>query len=137
MAGTADRQAELENFHEVLSDISWGRASPRVRNFIVDAYVKGAKSCGSAERAELEGSTSVFAKRRFRDRWNRTIVRGLAKCKNHSLKISARVRSRGARTEWFKASRVALCKQKSRTQNLWLLHLAGQSADTYACIEMW
>ena len=65
VAGTADRQAELEDFHEVLTDISWGRASPRVRKFIVNAYVKGAK-CGSAERSELEGSTSVFAKRRFR-----------------------------------------------------------------------
>ena len=76
VAGTADRQAELEEFHQVLTDISWGRASPRVRKFVVDAFVKGAKSCGSAERAELEGSTSVFAKRRFRDRWLPTLLKG-------------------------------------------------------------
>ena len=49
---------------KVLADISWGRGTPRVRQFFVDAYVKGAQTCGSAEHAELEGSTSVFAKRR-------------------------------------------------------------------------
>ena len=36
------RQAELENFHEVLTDISWSRPTERVRKFIVDAYVRGA-----------------------------------------------------------------------------------------------
>ena len=45
-----------------------------MRKFIVDAYVRGAV-VGSAERAELEGSTAVFAKRRYRDRYNRTLVR--------------------------------------------------------------
>jgi hypothetical protein len=50
---------------QVLADISWGWPSHIVRQFIVDAYVKGARTCGSAEHAELEGSTSVFAKRRY------------------------------------------------------------------------
>ena len=63
-----DRRDELEEFHQTLTDISWGRSTDRVRQFIIDAYVKGARTCGSAERAELEGSTSVFPKRRFRDR---------------------------------------------------------------------
>ena len=62
VAGTDDRKDELEDFHQVLTDISWGRATKRVRRFIVDAYVKGSKTCGSAERAELEGSTSAFPK---------------------------------------------------------------------------
>ena len=66
VAGDASRAHELENFHEVLSDISWGRATQRVRDFIIEAYVRGA-DCGNAERAELEGSTSVFTKRRFRE----------------------------------------------------------------------
>ena len=66
---TADeaRKDELEDFHEVLSDISWGRATRRVEEFIIAAYIRGA-ACGSAQKAELEGSTSVFTKRRFRDR---------------------------------------------------------------------
>ena len=52
-------------FQQVLADISWGWPSKIVRRFIIEAYVKGARTCGSAEHAELEGSTSVFAKRRY------------------------------------------------------------------------
>ena len=52
---------------------------------------------GSADRAELEGSTAAFTKRVFRDRWNRIIVRRIAKTRAHTLKIKARVRARGAR----------------------------------------
>jgi hypothetical protein len=58
---------ELENFHSVLSDISYGRSTKRVKDFITQAFVKGAR-CGNAHNAELEGSTAVFSKRRFRDR---------------------------------------------------------------------
>ena len=96
ITGNEDRKAELDDFHEVLSDISWCQETPKVRQFIVDAYVRGAK-VGSAERAELEGSTAVFAKRRFRDRYNRIIVRRVGKERNHTLKVKARVRARGAR----------------------------------------
>ena len=125
VTGDADRADELENFHGVLSDISWGRATERVRDFIIGAYVKGAV-CGTAERSELEGSTSVFTKRRFRDRWNRVIVRRLAKTRNHSLKVKARVRARGARgQQWFNERRTQLARKRSRTQALWNLHLAG------------
>lgn len=67
-----------------------------MRQFIVEAYVRGGV-VGCAERAELEGSTAVFAKRRFRDRYNRIIVRRVGKTRNHTLKIKARVRARGAR----------------------------------------
>ncbi len=125
MSGDADRAEELENFHGVLSDISWGTATERVRDFIIGAYVKGAV-CGTAERSELEGSTSVFTKRRFRDRWNRAIVRRLAKTRNHSLKVKARVRARGARGQhWFNERRTQLARKRSRIQALWNLHLAG------------
>ena len=58
---------ELENFHGVLGDISYGRSTSRVRDFIIQAFVKGAR-CGNAHHCELEGSTAVFSKRRFRDR---------------------------------------------------------------------
>ena len=119
------RQEELENFHCVLDDIAWGRSTDRVKDFIIKAYVRGA-SVGCAERAELEGSTGVFCKRRYRDRWNRTIVRRIARVCNHSLKLKGRVRGRGARgKDWFSERRAEMARKKSRSQAPWLLHLAG------------
>ena len=125
VSGEAGREEELEDFHQVLTDISWGLPTERVKSFIVNSYVRGAY-CGCAENAELEGSTSVFTKRRFRDKWNRTLVRRIARTRAHSLKIKGRVRSRGARgQQWFSDSRTQYCRKKSRTQALWNLHLAG------------
>jgi len=119
------RIEELENFHGVLTDISWGRTTERVRAFMIQAYVRGAE-IGCAERAELEGSTSVFTKRRYRDRWNRILVRRIAKVHNHSLKIKGRCRARGARgKDWFNERRTQYARRKSRTQALWNLHLSG------------
>ena len=74
MKGDEDRKDEIENFHKVLMDVSMGVASDRVKRFLIQAYVKGMISCGTAANCELEGSTSVFTKRRYRDRWNRTVV---------------------------------------------------------------
>ena len=91
--GDASRKAEIENFHKILMDVSMGVASDRVRQFIIRAYVKGMLSCGgTANNCELEGSTSVFTKRRYRDRWNRTVIHRIASVANHSLKIKGRVR---------------------------------------------
>ncbi len=96
--GNAARQDELESFHRVLMNISEGKATQRVRDFIVNAYVRGALSCGGkVDNVGLEGSTAVFTKRRFRDRWNRDVVRRIAGTRNHSLKVKARVRAKGAR----------------------------------------
>ena len=123
--GDENRTEELENFHGVLTDISWGKMSERVKAFVVEAYVRGA-GIGCAERAELEGSTSVFTKRRYRDRWNRTIVRRIAKVHNHTLKIKGRCRARGARgKDWLNERRTQYARRKSRTQALWNLHLSG------------
>ena len=66
------RRGELDLFHKVLTDVSQGFDSNDVRNFIIDAYVRGFK-IGSAEEVGFEGSTAVFARRRYRDKWNRTI----------------------------------------------------------------
>ena len=55
-----------EEFHRVLADVSWGEATQRVRDFVVNAYVRGA-SIGCANRTELEGNTNVFTKRRCRN----------------------------------------------------------------------
>ena len=114
--GHAGRAEELENFHGVLTDISWGRMTERVKAFVIEAYVRGAE-VGCAERAELEGSTSVFTKRRYRDRWNRTIVRRIAKVHNHTLKIKGRCRARGARgKDWFNERRTQYARRKSRSR---------------------
>ena len=59
------RQEELDRFHEVLNDIAHGFGSNDVRQFIIDAYVRGAKL--SADNVEFESSTAVFTKR-FRPR---------------------------------------------------------------------
>ena len=79
------RRAELDMFHKVLTDISQGADSNDVRSFIIDAYVRGYK-IGCAENVEFEGSTAVFTRRRYRDKWNRTVVRRVSKKHNHSLK---------------------------------------------------
>ena len=125
VAGDSSRAGELEEFHGVLHDISYGRTTERVKRFVVQCYVRGAP-VGCAERSELEGSTGVFTKRRFRDRWNRSIVRRIAKTHNHTFKIKGRVRARGARgKDWFSERRTELARKKSRTQALWNLHLSG------------
>ena len=96
--GDEAKKAEIENFHKVLMDVAMGRPTDRVRQFIIRAYVKGMKSCdGTAEKCDFEGSTSVFTKRRYRNRWNRIMVTRIAKDANHNLKIKARVRARGSR----------------------------------------
>ena len=59
---------------EAIAAGSYGRATERVKRYIVQCYLRGA-DVGCAERAELEGSTFVATKRRIRDRWNRTLVR--------------------------------------------------------------
>jgi hypothetical protein len=67
----------------------------------------------------------------YRDRWNRTIVRGQAKVRNHNLKIKARVRARGAKNQWFNETRTHQCRQKSRSQGLWLCQFAGDFHPRY------
>ena len=68
------REAETQNFHEVLADISEGKASEKVRKFIIDAYVRG-RHFTIAEEVPVEGTTTVVTRRRYRDKWNRKVVR--------------------------------------------------------------
>ena len=131
---TADpaRAQELEAFHGVLADVSEGRPSEAVRGFLVEAYVRGAVD-GCAEKAAVENTTAIFTKRRFRDRWNRTMVRRIGKVHNHFLKVRGRVRARGARgQQWFTEARTALLRRRARAQAAWNLHLAG---DFHADLE--
>ena len=119
------RSNESDEFHAVLSDIALGNATERVRKFVIEAYVRGAR-VGSAEKTDFEGSTSVFTKRRYRDRWNRILVRRIGKTRSHTLKIKGRIRSRGARGNgWFNDWRTLMARRNSRTQSLFILQLAG------------
>ena len=88
------RREELDFFHQALTSISEGVPSELVKRFLVDCYVRGARI--AAETVDFEGSTAVFTKRRYRDKWNRTVTRRVAKRHNHSVKIKAKVRARGA-----------------------------------------
>ena len=126
-----NRRSEIERFHEVLSDISLCRDTPAVREFLVASYVRGAE-LGSAELVPFEGYTAVFTKRRYRDAWNRVVLRRIAREHNHSLKIKARVRAQGARGQnWYGEKRTKVVRSKARTQNAWLLHLAGDHHSNF------
>lgn len=118
------REDELENFHGVLTDISLCKATPRVEEFLVQAYGKGAGA--SAKAVDFEGSTAVFTKRRYRDAWNRPIVKRLSKMSGRSLKIQARCRATYAKEQrWFSERQTLRIRGKVRTQAPWTLHLAG------------
>ena len=130
------RREEIENFHGILHDVAHGVSSERVRTFLVQAYVRGAQR-GCAADAPFEGVTSVFAKRRYRDAYNRTIVKRIGKTHNHSLKVKARVRPRGQRGGGFYGEKkVAYLRRKCKTQNLWLLQLAGDFHSSYETEEI-
>ena len=54
------------------------------------------------------------------------MTRRVSKKHNHSIKIKAKVRSRGTRSQqWYPESRVQILRKKCRTQSLFNLHLAG------------
>ena len=94
-------------------------------------YVRGA-DCPTADDCKLEGSTSVFTKRRYRDAWNRKLVKRIGQTHNHTLKIKARVRARGTRgANWYGEKKVAYLRRKCRTQNLWHLQLAGDFHEAF------
>ena len=103
-----------------------------MKNFIVQAYVRGS-SCPSAEKAELEGSTSIFTKRRYRDRWNRGILVRLSKSARHNLKVKARIRSKGSRggQAWFSERQAKLVRKRARPQAAWQLRLAGDFHESF------
>ena len=132
VVSAAGRAEELEVFHRVLTDISRGVPSNDVSKFLLQSYVRGAQ-CGCASNCELEGSTAVFTKRRYRDAWNRVIVRSLAAKHGHPLKIKARVRARGSE-QYYGDRRTKWIRSRVRSQNLWSLHLAGDFHESFETV---
>ena len=107
-----ESQRDLEAFHGVLFDIAHGICSQRVREFLVQAYVRGAR-CTTAEENPLEGSTAVFTKRRYRDKWNRSIVKHVGTTHSHHLRVKTRVRvKQGRRRSW--RTRIQFCDDSAR-----------------------
>ena len=78
--GDTAKQVELGEFHEVLDDVAHGRDTPRVQKFLVEAFVRGAApELATARQVPLEGATAVFSRRRDRNRWNRAVLKRIAK----------------------------------------------------------
>ena len=129
----ASRQEELDEYHGVLDDMGHGRDTPRVRNFVVDSYVRGATSFKqTAALVDFEGSTALFAKRRYRDAWNRCVVSRIAKQSNHALNVKGKVTSRNATSNEFYTDRSASAiRRLARTQALWNLRVAGDFHENW------
>ena len=104
-AGDGAKQAELDEFHRVLDDVAHGRASARVREFLVEAYVRGAaKELASARRVPLDGPTAVFSKRAYRNRWNRQVLKRITASGARSLKVKANFKPKGSRAGWYRSA---------------------------------
>ncbi len=127
------RREELENYHNVLDDMGHGRASLRVKRFLIDAYVRAAlEKTQTATRVPLEGYTSIFTKRRHRDRWNRAVVNRIIRDGKRKLKVKGIVVNRHAATNrCFRTATAELIRRKARTLSLWNLTLAGDWHPDY------
>ena len=125
--GGAERQKQIEEYHTVLDHLSMYKETNDVRKFCVDAYGRGALA--TADTTQFEGSTSVFSKRRYRDRWNRIVVRRLAKYSKKSLKVYSKCKSRYARDGlWHPDRTFQRIKRCQKPKALWTLHMAGDWA---------
>lgn len=126
--GGVGRALELQNYHDVLTDVSLGQVTDRVRNFFIEKFCEGAGMTGDNE--PFEGSNCICAKRRYRDRFNRKVVRRLGKDR-HRLNIKGKCRPRDARGKymadkgWLEEGAESLIKKRVKPKALWALPLAG------------
>lgn len=64
-------------------------------------------------------------------------MRQLARTRNHTVRVKARVRARGVTghqktgLQYFNERRTELCRAKARTQQIWSLQLAGDWFPNY------
>ena len=77
-------QEGSDAFHGTLEDIGAGVHSDQVRQFLIEAYKRGAEM--TQDNVGFEDSTACFTKRRYRDRWNRRVLVRLGKNISASLK---------------------------------------------------
>ena len=125
--GGAERQKQIEEYHTVLDHLSMCKETNEVRKFCVEAYGRGALA--TADTTQFEGSTSVFSKRRYRDRWNRIVVHRLAKHSKKSLKVCSKCKPKhGGNNQWHPNLTFQRIKRCQKPKSLWTLHLAGDWA---------
>ena len=117
----------MGSVHQVLEDVSHGNISDTVRKHIIAAYVRGAQK--NAFKVPIETGTACFAKRKFRDRWNKIILARSAKKYGRSLKIKAVFTSATNPDKTLEGTAAANIRRVVRSQALLKLHLAGQWQD--------
>ena len=117
----------------MLADLSMCQETDAVRQFCVEAYGRGALA--TAKTTDFEGSTSVFSKRRYRDRWNGIVVRRLARYSKQTLKVHSRCKSRFERGgDYHPDPTFQRIKRSQKPKALWTLQMAGDwSQDTERC----
>jgi hypothetical protein len=124
------REGELQHFHKIMEDIGWNSDAGRVRDFFINAHLEGAQSGNRCNDVSFESGTSVFTKRRYRDRWNRAIVKRIAKrysspMQPRSMQVQGRARALMGRGQWYSTGHTRLIRRRAKTQSPWHLHLAG------------
>ena len=126
-SGDPVRQAELEEFHGVLEDVSKGKGTEVVQRYLVEAYVRGAQT--TQKTVPFEGSTACFATRRHRDRWNKVVLDRSGKCHKRSMRVKASFAIRGTEAQWVSDASAAVIRRSVRSQSPLNLRLAGQWLD--------
>ncbi len=114
----------LEEFHTTLEDVAHGRVTPLVKDFVIEAYVRGA--CKSQGNVGFEESTACFTKRRYRDGWNKRVQERNGRQHRRALRIKAVFAARGTESQWICEEAASAIRRSVRSQCLMNLRLAGQ-----------
>ena len=125
LARSADQahQRSLEEFHEILEAIARGTATPAVRKFLIEAYVRGARM--NQDTVPFEGPTACVTKRRYRDRWNTAVLKRSAKVHRREQRVKAVFIARGTQNQYLRHTAAAEIRRAVRTQATTTLRLAG------------
>ena len=106
-----------------------GRPTQNVKDFIVEAFMRAAMSKAmpnTAKEVPVDGTTAVFTKWRYRNAWNRTVVRRIAKERKHTIKIKGVCKPRSAAgRQCFTDQQFERIRRRVRPQCLFNMNLAG------------
>ena len=121
---TEEEQLALDTFHGVLEDVAYGKDTPRVREALVAAYVRGAQR--SQKTVDFENGIACVTKRRYRDRWNGKMLTRIGHRYGRSLRVKAVFLARGSQKQWVREAAARDIRRTVRSQCLTTLRLAGQ-----------
>ena len=108
-------QRSLDTFHKTLERIAHGDAGAAVRQFFVNAYVRGAGV--TAATVPFEDHTDVTSKRRYRDRWNAEVLKRSGKTHGRSQKVKAVFIARGTQDQYIRDQAATDIRPISSTNN--------------------